>query len=93
MIDSNEKNNNKNNESASSTSKDVQMRINTCFSKIFFEEITDLTNKKGLECNQVFFIFCLDNEIFNNYYSSFCTFYDFDYILLEFYFCLHNLVI
>jgi len=85
MIDSNEKNNNKNNESASSTSKDVQMRINTCFSKIFFEEITDLTNKKGLECNQVFFIFCLDNEIFNNYYSSFCTFYDFDYILLEFY--------
>ena len=90
IIDSNEKNNNKNNESASSTSKDVQMRINTCFSKIFFEEITDLSNKKGLECNQVFFIFCLDNEIFNNYYSSFCTFYDFDYILLEFYSLVRN---
>ena len=90
-IDSNEnENNNKNNESASSTSKDVQMRINTCFSKIFFEEITDLTKKKGLESNQVFFIFCLDNEIFNNYYSSFCTFYDFDYILLEFYSLVRN---
>jgi len=85
MIDSNEKDNNKNNSSTNSTSKDVQMRINTCFSKIFFEEITDLNNKKGLECNQVFFIFCLDNEIFNKYYSCFCTFYDFDYILLEFY--------
>lgn len=90
MVDSSEKNENKNTASASSTSKDVQMRINTCFSKIFFEEISDLTNKKGLETNQVFFIFCLDNEIFNNYYSSFCPFYDFDYILIEFYSLVRN---
>ena len=38
MVDSSEKNDNKITASASSTSKDVQMRINTCFSKIFWKK-------------------------------------------------------
>ena len=83
-------NNVNNNQAMNSTNKDIQMRINTCFSKFFFKEITDLTNKKSIELNQIFFIFCLDNEIFNKYYSSFSDFYDFDYISLEFYSLVRN---
>ena len=75
--DKNKLNNNNNN--------DVNLSINSSFSKIFFSFITDLSKKENLEINQPFYLFCLDNDIFYTYYNSLCDFYDFDYAILEFY--------
>ena len=69
--------------------KDVNLKINSCFSNIFFKQIIDLSSKT-LELNKIYFLFCLDNEIINKYYSSFNEFLDFDYITLEFYSLVRN---
>ena len=38
-----------------------------------------------MEKNQTYYLFCLDNDIFYNFYNSLCDFYDYDYAILEFY--------
>ena len=40
--------------------------------------------------NQPYYLFCLDQDIFYSYYNSSCDFYDFDYIILEFYSLIRN---
>ena len=87
-IDNND--NNENNKENASLKNDAQMRINCCFSKLFFKKITDLSNIKNLESNQIYYLFCLDNEILNKYYSSFSDFFDFDYTILQFYSLIRN---
>ena len=64
---------------------DDALNINSTFSKIFFDFINDLSKKEKLEINQPYYLFCLDNDIFYNYYNSLCDFYDYDYAILEFY--------
>lgn len=72
-------------EEEKSTNKDNQMRIHSCFSYIFFKRITDLGNIKNLEAYQIYYLFCLDNEIFFKYYNSFNEFYNFDLTILQIY--------
>ena len=79
-----------NNQVSNQNNKDIQMKINISFSKSFFKFITDLSNIKNLELNQIYFLFCLDNEIFNKYYGSFNDFYDFDYTIIQFYSLIRN---
>ena len=80
----------KNQISNSSINNNDQMRINVSFSKYFFKFITDLSNIKNLEINQIYYLFCLDNEIFNKYYNSFCDFYDIDYTIIQLYSLIRN---
>ena len=86
---SNINNTDNNNQTSNSTNNDIQTRINACFSKLFFNHITNYSNMKNIT-NQIYYIFCLDNEIFNRYYSSFSDFYDFDYTILQFYSLIRN---
>ena len=84
-------NNRENNQiSNSNINNNDQMRINVSFSKYFFKFITDLSNIKNLEINQIYYLFCLDNEIFNKYYNSFCDFYDIDYTIIQLYSLIRN---
>jgi hypothetical protein len=69
---------------------DFALKINSSFSKIFFDFITDLSKKENLESNQPYYLFCLDNDIFFTYYNSLCDFYDFDYAILELYSLIRN---
>ena len=78
----NDKNNNCN--------ADANLLINSSFTKKFFELISDLSKKENLELNQPYYLFCLDQDIFYSYYNSSCDFYDFDYIILEFYSLIRN---
>ena len=78
-----------NNQISNSTNNDIQTRINACFSKIFFNHISNFSNMKNITI-QIYFIFCLDNEIFTKYYNSFSDFYDFDYTILQFYSLIRN---
>ena len=78
------------NKESNSFNNDIQIRINICFSKILFKKITDLSNSKDLQSNQIYYLFCLDNEILNKYYSSFSDFYDFDFTILQFYSLIRN---
>ena len=69
---------------------DMALRLNSSFSKIFFDFITDLSKKENLEINQPYYLFCLDNDIFYTYYNSLCDFYDYDYAILELYSLMRN---
>ena len=79
------KENKKENNNKSKPNNDNALNINSTFSKIFFDFITDLSKKENLEKNQTYYLFCLDNDIFYNFYNSLCDFYDYDYAILEFY--------
>ena len=69
---------------------DLTLQINSTFSKIFFDFISNLSKKENLELNQIYYLFCLDYDIFYLYYNSFCDFYDYEYAILEFYSLIRN---
>ena len=69
---------------------DITLRINSCFSKIFFDFIINLSKKENMEINQPYYLFCLDNDIFYSYYNSLYDFYDYDYAILELYSLIRN---
>ena len=69
---------------------DITLKINSTFSKIFFDFISDLSKKENLELNQPYYLFCLDNDIYFSYYNSFCDFYDYEIAILEFYSLIRN---
>ena len=77
------------NEFKLNANKNDNNKLNACFSRKFFNLIIDLSSK-SLDLNKLYFLFCLDNEVINNYYSSFSDFFDFDYITLEFYSLVRN---
>ena len=89
-----ENNSNNTNEEKNNLNKanidDITLRINSCFSKIFFDFITNLSKKENMEINQPYYLFCLDNDIFYSYYNSLCDFYDYDYAILELYSLIRN---
>ena len=84
----NEKNLDKN--KFNKNTSDNDLIINSCFSKLFFDLITDLSKKENLESNQLYYLFCLDNDIFYLYYNSFNDFYDYDLTILELYSLIRN---
>ena len=69
---------------------DLTLQINSTFSKIFFDFISNLAKKENLELNQIYYLFCLDYDIFYLYYNSFCDFYDYEFAILEFYSLIRN---
>ena len=69
---------------------DLTLQINSTFSKIFFDFISNLSKKENLELNQIYYLFCLDYDIFYLYYNSLCDFYDYEYAILEFYSLIRN---
>ena len=83
-------NNNEKKDESNIMNKDNQMRINSCFSYLFFKRMTDLGDIKNLESYQIYYLFCLDNEIFYKYYSSFNEFYNLDLTLLQIYSLVRN---
>ena len=84
-----EKVNNFNLKNNNNNQKNINLKINSCFSNIFFNQIIDLSSKT-LEVNQIYFLFCLDNEIINKYFNGFSETLDFDYIILEYYSLVRN---
>ena len=89
-VTSNNSDENKNRLNNNENTNDFALKINSSFSKIFFDFITDLSKKENLESNQPYYLFCLDNDIFFTYYNSLCDFYDFDYAILELYSLIRN---